>query len=185
MNIRDRIIELRRVPAGELVPNPRNWRTHSDEQQAALAGVLEEIGYASALLARRLATGRLELIDGHLRAAATPDQLVPVLVLDVSEREADKLLATFDPLAAMAGVDPEKLESLHEAIDFRTPAVQSMLKAVAQTAARKETSADTAAEEVDIPPAYQVLIECRDEQQQQSVYEELVAAGLDCRLMML
>ena len=45
------------------------------------------------------------LIDGHLRAETTPDQLVPVLVLDVDENESHKLLATLDPLAAMAETD--------------------------------------------------------------------------------
>jgi hypothetical protein len=28
MNIKDRIRELRRVPASSLRPNPKNWRTH-------------------------------------------------------------------------------------------------------------------------------------------------------------
>ncbi len=42
------------------------------------------------------------LMDGHLRAETTADQLVPVLVLDANEAEANKLLATLDPLAGMA-----------------------------------------------------------------------------------
>jgi len=51
MKIRDRIKELRRVKASELAPNPKNWRTHPQEQQDALRGVLAEIGYADALIA--------------------------------------------------------------------------------------------------------------------------------------
>lgn len=35
--------------------------------------MLEDIGYASALVARRGPDGRLVLIDGHLRAEVTPD----------------------------------------------------------------------------------------------------------------
>jgi len=45
---------------------------------------------------------RLMLIHGHLRAETTKNAMVPVLVLDVTEAEADKLLLTLDPLAAMA-----------------------------------------------------------------------------------
>ena len=48
---------------------------------------------------------RLGLIDGHLRAEATPDQLVPVLVLDVSALEADKLLADPDPKRGSRAID--------------------------------------------------------------------------------
>src|SRR5258707_2226606 len=102
--IRDRIRELRRVPARDLLRNPRNWRRHPGEQAAALRGILQEVGYADALLARETPDG-LMLIDGHLRAETTPDQVVPVLILDVTEEEADKILLTLDPLAGLATVD--------------------------------------------------------------------------------
>ncbi len=46
MQIRDRIRELRRVPARELRPNPRNWRTHPDGAARRLRGLLAEVGYA-------------------------------------------------------------------------------------------------------------------------------------------
>jgi hypothetical protein len=48
-----------------------------------------------------LPDGRLEIVDGHLRAETAPEQMVPVLVLDLDEEESDKLLLTLDPLAAM------------------------------------------------------------------------------------
>jgi len=65
MKIRDRIKELRRVKASELLRNPRNWRTHPAAQARALRGLLNEIGYADALIARELPDGQLQLIDGH------------------------------------------------------------------------------------------------------------------------
>jgi hypothetical protein len=117
MQIRDRIKELRRVRASQLRPSPSNWRTHPQAQQDALQGILAEIGYADALLARELEDGTLELIDGHLRAETTPDMEVPVLVLDVTEAEAKKILATLDPLAAMAEVSAEKLDALLQEVD--------------------------------------------------------------------
>src|SRR5271169_1897809 len=88
VQIRDRVKEFRRVRAGELVRNPKNWRRHPKSQVAALRGLLSEIGYAAALLVRELPDGRLMIIDGHMRAATTPEQVVPVLVLDVTEEEA-------------------------------------------------------------------------------------------------
>ena len=111
MQIRDRIVELRRVRAKDLIPHPRNWRTHPKRQQEALRGILAEVGYADALLARETQDG-LQLIDGHLRAETTPDQEVPVLVLDVTEEEANKLLASLDPMSAMAGKDDDLLREL-------------------------------------------------------------------------
>ena len=58
MHIRDRVKELRRVRAGELVPSERNWCTHPPSQREALQGVLAEVGFAGALLARELDDGR-------------------------------------------------------------------------------------------------------------------------------
>lgn len=126
MNVRDRIVELRRVRASELRVNPSNWRKHPETQRKAMRGILDEVGYADALLARETPDG-LMLIDGHLRRETTPDAIVPVLVLDLDEREADLLLATLDPLAAMAEPDGAALAVLLTAIDAQNEDVREML----------------------------------------------------------
>lgn len=128
--IRDRIVELRRVPARDLRANPKNWRRHPRDQQEAMRGVLAEIGYAGALLARETPEGLL-LIDGHLRAETTPDQAVPVLILDVDEREADLLLATVDPIAAMAERDDAALAALLAGVDAEDERVRALLASLA------------------------------------------------------
>jgi DNA modification methylase len=127
MFIRDRIRELRRVPAGQLRPNPKNWRTHPPAQRDALKGLLAELGYCDALLARELADGTLELIDGHLRAETTPDLEVPVLVLDVTAEEAAKLLLTLDPLASLAEANLDQLTTLLASVETDSEAVQALL----------------------------------------------------------
>jgi DNA modification methylase len=131
MRIRDRIKELRRVPARELQPNPKNWRVHPAAQQEALKGLLTELGYCDATLARELPDGSLELIDGHLRCETTPDMEVPVLVLDVTEAEADKLLVTLDPLASLAEAHPDALTGLLASVATDSSAVQALLAQLA------------------------------------------------------
>lgn len=111
IKLRDRIIGLERVRAGDLVPNKKNWRRHTDEQRTALRGILEKVGYAAALIAYRKGK-KLVLIDGHLRAEDDPEQIVPVLILDVTAKEADLLLTALDPLAAMAVADTGALSEL-------------------------------------------------------------------------
>src|SRR5262249_25935619 len=119
-----------RVRAGDLIANPKNWRRHPERQRKAMRTVLKEIGYADALLAREDATGQLILIDGHLRADTTPNEIVPVLVLDVTQAEADKILATLDPLAAMAEVDGEALAKLVLDIEPETVEFGDLLAAL-------------------------------------------------------
>lgn len=132
-----RIKELRRVQASTLKVNPKNWRTHPKEQRRAMEGMLREVGYADALLARELPDGTLELVDGHLRAETTPGQEVPVLVLDLTEEEAAKVLATMDPIAAMAGMDGAVLKELLAGVEFRDDGVKALLRDLEREAIQK------------------------------------------------
>ena len=111
-DLRDRIKSLRRVRAGDLVAHPGNFRRHPESQRSALSAVLERVGYAAALVGRELPDGRVGIVDGHLRATLDPDQKVPVLIVDIDEAEAEFLLATLDPLAAMAQADQQALRDL-------------------------------------------------------------------------
>ena len=184
MHIRDRVKELRRVRASELRPNPRNWRTHPDKQRDALRGLLAEVGYADALLVREADDGVLELIDGHLRAETTPTAIVPVLVLDVSAEEADKILLTHDPVSAMAGRDDTLYRELWAECDTQSDAVKSMLADVAGPNSTELPSLDDRPE-VDVPECYQVVIECHDEAEQERLFERMRGEGYKCRLLML
>jgi hypothetical protein len=186
MKIRDRIRELRRVKASELAPNSRNWRTHPRKQQDALRGVLAEVGWADAVLAYEREDGALELIDGHLRAETAGDEMVPVLVLDVDATEAAKILATHDPLAAMAETDPAALAALLEEIDTESAALQQMLDELGTPSESEEQSGD-AVESDPHESAYKeqfgVIVVCENELDQQRAYDDLVGRGYNCRVV--
>lgn len=204
--IRDRVRELRRVRARDLVPHPRNWRTHPSRQRAVLQGLLAEIGYADALLAREGPDGRLQLIDGHLRAETTPDAEVPVLILDLNDTEADQLLATLDPLAALAGTDAGRVETLLEGLRFQHPAVNELIQqlagqpppacgepvllpedhrpgvsASAPPAREARRGSDSPA--VASAERYCVLIDCDDEATQLQLLEQFTREGRRCRAL--
>lgn len=191
MQIRDRILEFRRVRADSLRPHPRNWRTHPPAQQEAMRGVLAEIGYADALLVRQLAGGDLQLIDGHLRAELTPDALVPVLVLDLDEEETLKLLVTFDPLAALAEADATMLHGLLEEVRTESEALTALLQSLAAVnplGAVNPLDADVPSPpngDLLVPASFQVVVQCIDEDQQRDVYERLKAEGFQCRVQSL
>ncbi len=187
MKIRDRIKELRRVEAGRLKPHPKNWRTHPKAQQDALRGILAEVGYADALVARELPDGSLELIDGHLRAETTPDMKVPVLIVDLSDEEAATLLAIHDPLAAMAEADRDILADLFNDVETENEALQSLMSDLLAEPELPQgfPSQDGPPPEVEVPEAFQVVVECADEDQQQSIYQRMTDEGFKCRLLTL
>jgi ParB-like chromosome segregation protein Spo0J len=185
MKIRDRIKELRRVKASDLRPNAKNWRTHPQAQRDVLCGLLAEIGYADALLARELPDGSLELIDGHLRAETTPDAEVPVLIVDLDDAEAAKLLALHDPVAAMAEADQGLLDSLLAEVETDNEAIGRLIEQMAAAGEAEEPTVSDPPPEVLVPEAFQVVIECQDEAQQQAVFERMSGEGFKCRLLTL
>jgi DNA modification methylase len=137
---RDRVKELIRVKASELRASASNWRLHGDQQKAAMRGILDEVGFVSGLIAFRDKRGKLTLIDGHLRKEISGDELVPVQVVDLTEAEAKKILATFDPIGAMATSNAEALESLLAGVKTDSEGVAAMLaELMAQANAAKPT----------------------------------------------
>jgi hypothetical protein len=131
-----RVKEMTFVKARDLMDNPRNWRIHDDSQRSALKDILDEVGIGDVLVAynSERCDGALTLIDGHLRKGMDLDQEWPIAVLDIDDDEADILLASLDPLAAMARTDREKLAPLLEDIAAkRREALQGVVKRVSET----------------------------------------------------
>src|SRR4051812_31847579 len=118
---RNRILGLEVVPATDIADHPKNWRLHPEKQRSALLAALDTIGIADAVLAYRSerADGALTLIDGHLRRGLLTD--VPVLVTDLTDDEADILLASHDVITTMAMRDEEMLTDLLEGIGSAIP----------------------------------------------------------------
>lgn len=125
-------LRLEWIEAGSLADNPANWRRPPRGQMAALKTTLDDVGWAGALLFNEQ-TGRL--IDGHARkAAVAPKTMVPVLVGRWSPEQEQRILATLDPLGAMATADTDALESLLAEVDLEGKGMEelaSMLDALA------------------------------------------------------
>lgn len=102
------------MKAAELMPNPANWRTHPPAQSEALAAILRDVGQVGEVYAYHSERngGALVLVDGHLRCEDYPDAEWDVAICDLTDAEADKILLSRDPLAAMAEVSKAHLEEL-------------------------------------------------------------------------
>jgi DNA modification methylase len=131
MEIRNRIVELRYMRAGDLAENPRNWRTHPKHQQEAMKKVLAEVGFAGAALAY-LEGEQVIIIDGHMRRNIDPQAEIPVLITDLSQEEADVVLATYDPLAAMAETNRDKLRELLQRAGARSEDMRAALARIGE-----------------------------------------------------
>ncbi len=173
--IRNRVKELRFVKASELKPNLKNWRTHPAKQRKAMQEVLTQLGYADALIARETPDG-LQLIDGHLRAETTPEQEVPVLIVDLDDGEADALLAVLDPLAGLANANDEVLRSLTEGL---SDTLRTLSESILMGKGHQLKDADEM--NLSLQERFDVLIELGSEAEQREVYEHCKEEGWKCR----
>ena len=128
----NRIVGSGEEPLDQIQFNPRNWRVHPLNQQNALKGVLEEVGWVQEVIINKR-TGNL--VDGHLRcqlAAREGAKTIPVKYVDLSEDEEALVLATIDPIAAMATTDRQKLDELFRDIQSDNEQVQNLLTGIAE-----------------------------------------------------
>jgi hypothetical protein len=103
-----------------------------------------------------------------------PDETVPAVILDITAEEADKLLATIDPLSALAGQDDEALIELLATIDSENADVQKMLADLVDLE-------PTLPEPVAIPESFELLVTCTGEKQLAELLGELMKRGFNVR----
>lgn len=131
---RNRIVRSGDAALSEIRLSGLNWRTHPDAQQRALSGVLGSVGWVqSVIINERTGT----LIDGHARVRVADDAgetSVPAVWVDLSDDEERLILATLDPLAAMAETDAEQLRALLATVASEDAALSDLLGRLAQDA---------------------------------------------------
>lgn len=96
----------------QLLANPANWRTHPNRQRDALRGALDTVGWVATVLVNTT-TGHL--VDGHARveeAITRGEPSVPVTYVELTPEEEAVVLATLDPIGAMATTDMARLGEL-------------------------------------------------------------------------
>jgi DNA modification methylase len=135
----------------ELAANPANWRRHPEAQLQALADVIADVGWAGVLLYNERTK---RLIDGHARKeiAEESDEPVPVVIGSWTQAQERTILATLDPLAAMAEADNAALESLLEGVSSSSAAVNAMLDELRATSAVANVEAGGGGDEFDATP---------------------------------
>ena len=129
---RNRIVGEGEQQASQFIANPNNWRTHPQAQREAMRGALNEVGWVQRVIVNRR-TGHL--IDGHERvweALQNGDAPVPFVEVDLDEAEEAYVLATLDPIGAMAQADAAKLDDLLREVQSGEAGVQQMLAELAE-----------------------------------------------------
>jgi len=109
---RNRITGHGEVSPESLLANPLNWRTHPKQQRDALEAAIDRVGFVQGVIVNTT-TGHV--VDGHLRVDLAMQRDEPLIAVDyvaLSPEDEAIVLATLDPLSALAGRDQAVLDDL-------------------------------------------------------------------------
>lgn len=174
------------LPIAGLTPYANNARTHGPEQVAQLADSIRAFGWTNPVLIDE-AGG---IIAGHGRVMAA-EQLgmeeVPCIRLPhLSETQRRAYALADNRLALNAGWDDallaQELVGLPDAeydvasLGFDDGELARLLGAEAGSAMEPDAG-------IDYVEKFAVLVECKDEADQQRIFEELTSAGMTCKVL--
>ena len=117
----------------QLLAHPLNARRHPGRQRDALRESLGKVGWVDVVKVNTV-TGHV--VDGHARVeeAITAGEAVPVVYLELDEDEERFVLATLDPISAMAEYDTEVLADLLDGLDIESEGLRDHMKQIAPMA---------------------------------------------------
>lgn len=177
-------VEMRAISG--LVPYARNSRTHSPEQIAQIAASMREWGWTNPVLVDEQDT----IIAGHGRVLAAQKlglEEAPVMVArGWSDAQKRAYVIADNKLALNAGWDMETL-----AVEIGDLSGMGFdLNLTGFTGAELASLAGASPEDkpedpggIDYEERFAIVVTCADEADQKAKYDELVAQGFDCKVL--
>lgn len=179
-------MQVEQLKVGDLIPYVNNSRTHSDEQVMQVASSIKEFGFTNPILIDD--DGGIIAGHGRLLAAKKLDiDEVPCIRLGyLSEAQRKAYVIADNKLALNSGWDNDllKIELMQlDSIDFDLNLTGFDLSELANIF-------DPVTEEIELKEqtyseTFNIIIECDDEQNQESIYNELQEKGYKCQVQSL
>jgi ParB-like chromosome segregation protein Spo0J len=179
-------MQIEQLKVGDLIPYVNNSRTHSDEQVMQVASSIKEFGFTNPILIDD--DGGIIAGHGRLLAAKKLDiDEVPCIRLGyLSEAQRKAYVIADNKLALNSGWDNDllKIELMQlDSIDFDLNLTGFDLSELANIF-------DPVTEEIELKEqtyseTFNIIIECDDEQNQESIYNELQEKGYKCQVQSL
>ena len=193
---KSRIVGHRKMDPHKLLQNPYNHRLHPESQRKALAAAIRDIGFIRSVTVNKT-TGHI--VDGHERvyqAIEDGQPKIDVELIELSEAEEKKALASIDQITEMAEVDPQALETLLGEIGPCDSELErlfaDMTTSLWDEPTTKKKAKDSTANSDEPPPEkdienietqFLVVVHLESEAEQQALYYRMLKEGHKCRVI--
>ncbi len=172
---------------GDLIPYARNAKKHGEHQVNAIAGSIKEFGFNNPVLI----DGENGIIAGHGRVLAAEKlglEYVPCIVLDhLTDTQRRAYTLADNKLAEIGeGWDIEllslEIRDLADDIDLTLAGFD--VDEMGDIMLEQDGDGDER-DDVEIHSVCEVIAECGNESEQESVYQLLTEKGIKCRVVTL
>lgn len=168
------------VDPATLKPHPDNPNEHSEKQIEELANIIAYQGWRRPCTVSRR-SGFLTVGHGRRLAAISRGWMVPVSYQEYDSEEQEYA----DIVADNAIDDWARLN--YAKINFKVPQLgpdfQLKLLGIKNFALDVAEKVDVSFQANKRKPIFEVVVDCLDEDEQQSVYNRLAAMGMKCRVL--
>ena len=179
-----RDVEAQFVPLDSLKAYDGNAKKHDSDNIDAIANSISEFGFRNPILAWHNEDGVPEIVAGHGRAAAAKklrmEQVPVIFVDDLTDAQRRMLTLADNQTTLMTGWDDQTLQEELDALSdlFDVDDLGFDFKEIAGD----EVEPDM---DIDIPESNSLVVQCADEEQCQTLFEELKGRGFNCRVSTL
>ncbi len=180
------MISIEYKPTSQLIPYVNNSRIHSEQQIKQVASSIKEFGFTNPILIDE----ENGIIAGHCRVQAAEVlnlEQVPTITLNgLTESQKKAYVIADNKLALNASWDLEllqiEMEKIEDEIDLNILGFNEQeLNAIID---ELNDDNDDLKEET-YTPAFSIIVNCKDEQDQEKIFNELKAKGYECQVQSL
>ena len=178
-------MEFKKVFISELKPakyNPRKDLQPNDPEYRQIKRSIEEFGYVDPVIINSDNT----VIGGHQRLKVLKEQghaQIDVVQIDIPKNKEkalnvalNKISGSWDTERLTVLLDELKTEGMLEVTGFDEKEFEKL---------KANLEKDNDPKEVPLKSAFEIIIECANESEQEQAYNELVEAGYKCRVLTL
>lgn len=178
-------MKIQEIEIEKLIPYARNSRTHSDDQVAQIAASIKEFGWTNPILV----DGEAGIIAGHGRLAAARKlglKKIPVIELSyLTPTQKKALIIADNKLALNAGWDNDML-----ALEFKELNIEGFdLKLLGfdkiELGKLFDEEQEKELKEESYSEVFNVIVECKNEEEQEKIFNRLDTEGYKCRVQSL
>ena len=177
-------MQIKEIEVAKLIPYANNSRTHDDAQVAQLAASIKEFGFRNPIL-----VDGVGIIAGHGRLLAARKlglEKVPTIdCSDMTETQKKAYIIADNKLALNSGWDSELLKLEITDLQNTDFDLTKLGFSEIELANLFDELKDVQIDDLDYQAAFSIVVDCKDEQEQEKIFNELDQKGYKCRVQSL